>query len=440
MQRNPICWFGPLAGLCLLLLSVQPATAAPCQVSYRIQNAWDSGFVIQIAVQNNTDRPLDDWHVSWRFPDRAQVTISNSWNAHLEPAGNLFTAQGLNWNQTLAPHGQVSFGFQAEHVGAPPALQALRVTAAACQPPAPVSPHESSDASSTGPADLPLRLYRDPDAQVHHWLHEHGDDPRADSIRNALASQPAGKWFGDWSGDIRPAVQHYVAGAVRDQSWPILVAYNIPARDCDGLSAGGEDSANDYLAWIRQFAAGIGHAPALVVLEPDALAKLDCLSPADQERRYALLRDSLAILHEQAPAAHVYLDAGHPGWHSVAEMTERLLQAGIGQAWGFALNVSHFQRTEDNIHYGQALVERLLPVLGQRKPFIVDTSRNGAGALDGQWCDPSGARLGEMSQVFPTGHSPEMLLWIKPPGEADGCGGPVGQFIPALAAQLIAHH
>ena len=138
--------------------------------------------------------------------------------------------------------------------------------------------------------------------------------------------------------------------------------------------------------------------------------------------------------------AHVYLDAGHPGWHSVAEMTERLLQAGIGQAWGFALNVSHFQRTEDNIHYGQALVERLLPVLGQRKPFIVDTSRNGAGALEGQWCDPSGARLGEMSQVFPTGHSPEMLLWIKPPGEADGCGGPVGQFIPALAAQLIAHH
>lgn len=442
MLQHLYPWLCRLAGLLLLASGAAHAATEPCQVSYHIQSAWDSGFVTRIEVHNHTDHPLDNWSVSWRFPDRAQVAISNSWNARLGQAGTLFTAQGLAWNHTIAPHGQLSFGFQVEHIGPPPALHALQIMADACAVPRAASPTSTDGMTPPEAANdpLPLRLYRDPEAQVHHWLHEHSDDARADSIRAALASQPAGKWFGDWSGNIHNAVQQYVAGAVRDQSWPILVAYNIPSRDCDGFSAGGEDSASDYLAWMRQFASAIGSAPALVILEPDALAKMDCLSPADQERRYALLRDSLAILHEQAPAARVYLDAGHFGWHSVAEMTERLLQAGIGQAWGFSLNVSHFQRTEDNTRYGQQLVERLSPVLGQSKPFVIDTSRNGAGELDGQWCDPAAARLGEMPQTVMPGKAPEMLLWIKPPGEADGCSGPVGQFMPDLAFHLVGGH
>ena len=116
------------------------AATEPCQVSYHIQSAWDSGFVTRIEVHNHTDHPLDNWSVSWRFPDRAQVAISNSWNARLGQAGTLFTAQGLAWNHTIAPHGQLSFGFQVEHIGPPPALHALQIVADACAVPRAASP------------------------------------------------------------------------------------------------------------------------------------------------------------------------------------------------------------------------------------------------------------------------------------------------------------
>ena len=52
---------------------------------------------------------------------------------------------------------------------------------------------------------------------------------------------------------------------------PVLVAYNIPFRDCAQFSAGGATSTDEYLAWIDGFAAGIGHERAIVILEPDGL-------------------------------------------------------------------------------------------------------------------------------------------------------------------------
>ncbi len=51
----------------------------------------------------------------------------------------------------------------------------------------------------------------------------------------------------------------------------MLVAYNIPFRDCAQFSAGGATSVAEYEAWIDGFAAGIGDQPAVVILEPDGL-------------------------------------------------------------------------------------------------------------------------------------------------------------------------
>jgi endoglucanase len=52
---------------------------------------------------------------------------------------------------------------------------------------------------------------------------------------------------------------------------PVVVAYNVPYRDCAQYSAGGAADTAAYEAWIDGFASGIGSAKAVVVLEPDSL-------------------------------------------------------------------------------------------------------------------------------------------------------------------------
>ena len=63
--------------------------------------------------------------------------------------------------------------------------------------------------------------------------------------------------------------------------------------------------------------------------------------------------------------------------------------------------------------------KRISRLIGN-KPFVIDTSRNGNGGLDEEWCNPPGRRIG----AFPTTHTKDKLcdafLWVKPPGESDG--------------------
>ena len=126
-----------------------------------------------------------------------------------------------------------------------------------------------------------------------------------------------------------------------------------------------------------------------MIVEPDALAQLRCLTEARKQERLDLLRnavDTLAAL----PGVAVYLDAGHAGWSSADTMAWRLTAAGGDKARGFALNVSYFGVTEDEISYGRAVSAR---VGGAH--FVVDTSRNGQGPAPRRaWCNPPGRGLG----------------------------------------------
>ncbi|MBO0916302.1 glycoside hydrolase family 6 protein, partial [Streptomyces laculatispora] len=68
---------------------------------------------------------------------------------------------------------------------------------------------------------------------------------------------------------------------------------------------------------------------------------------------------------------------------------------------------------------------------------VIDTSRNGNGAPKaGQWCDPEGRALGT-APTTDTGQARiDAYLWVKLPGESDGCKGAAGSFSPAYAYQL----
>nr|AHL27903.1 cellulase [uncultured bacterium] len=272
-----------------------------------------------------------------------------------------------------------------------------------------------------GGALLGVRLYVDPQHPARRLAEEwRARRPREAALLAKIAEQPQAIWLGDWVPDVAREVERIVRDAARQGAWPVLVAYNIPGRDCSQYSAGGADGADAYRQWIRAFARGLRAGPAIVVLEPDALAGLDCLAPPAREERIRLLRVAVEVL--SAAGARVYVDAGHPRWHTAEEMASRLERVGVRRAAGFALNVSNFVSNRENVAYGERIAMRL----GGNVHFVIDTSRNGLATADGQWCNPRGQSLGT-NPTTRTGHPwVDAYLWIKRPGESDGScnGGP----------------
>ncbi len=296
-----------------------------------------------------------------------------------------------------------------------------------------------------------------------------------------MVHTPQAVWFTSGTPtDVRQAVKKTVDLASFERTVPVLVAYDVPGRDCSQYSAGGAATGDAYKAWIDGFTAGLSQQKVVVLVEPDGLALLPTDSGCNQPDTYnrvslinyaahAMLRDS---------NASVYLDAGHSEWHSTGDMASRLVQAGVLDVHGFFLNVSNFNLPNYEVKYGTWVSECIAfgndpeqggwrlgnysycasqyysPVctvnpndittwgctdqwftqnMGTAVPtahFVVDTSRNGQGpwtppanhpAGDPQnWCNPPDRGLG----LRPTANTGQPLVdaytWVKIPGESDG--------------------
>lgn len=242
--------------------------------------------------------------------------------------------------------------------------------------------------------------------------------PADAALMDKIAAQPLAQWVGEWNVNISRDISESVSRITGAKALPVFVAYNIPGRDCGQYSAGGARGSDAYRKWIRDFGRGLNRRRAVVILEPDAVAGIGCLSPAGKAERYALLRDAVTVL--KASGAGVYIDAGNARWIPAPEMATRLNQAGIAQADGFALNISNFLGNAVNIAYGTDLSRRV-----GGKHFIIDTSRNGKGAsAAGQWCNPMGQSVGNAPTTDTGNPLVDAYLWVKTPGESDGtCGG-----------------
>ena len=310
----------------------------------------------------------------------------------------------------------------------------------------PLSPDASADAKrlpkgKTEPAPTapgsanPLAgvaFYLDPNSnarkQADAWL---SSRPLDAAEMEKIAARPQAKWLGSWLPDPSNEVSRTVAYAAQQGAVAVLVAYNITRLDC-GTS--GAQSADAYRNWITRFASALGSARAVVILEPDALPAMGCLTAALQQERVELLSYAIRTLKAQ-PGVTLYVDAGHPAWQSAAEMARRLTLVGIENADGFSLNVSNFVSTEANTTYGADLSARV-----GGKHFVIDTGRNGLGpTADYQWCNPSGRALGVAPGTLTAHRALDAYLWIKPPGESDGScnGGPAaGAWWPEYALGL----
>src|SRR4051812_36160288 len=278
-----------------------------------------------------------------------------------------------------------------------------------------------------------------------------------------MVTTPQAVWFnGGTPAEVRRSVPRTVQAAARRHAVPVLVAYNLPFRDCAQYSAGGATDTKAYLAWIRAFAAGIGNRPAVVILEPDGLGIIpnntdlngnkEWCQPsapgATPQERYRALNGAVNALARHR-ATKVYLDGTHSAWLGVGDISQRLVRAGVQRARGFFLNVSNFQTTSRQLKYGTwiseciaygtavkgdaARITRFKACGSQYSPadpkdestwyktdewyaanlggavpkahFVIDPSRNG----QGPWAGPAN---------YPAGLDPE--VWCNPPGRGLG--------------------
>ena len=305
---------------------------------------------------------------------------------------------------------------------------------------------------------------------------------------------------------VKKDVKKIIERAGDDHSVPVLVAYNIPFRDCAQFSAGGATSMLEYFDWIDAFAAGIGEREAVVILEPDSLGiipfynpfaardtwlsdpnTLEWCQPAEADpataaaERFEMLNYAIGALKQHAKTK-VYLDGTHSGWLGAGDAADRLSQAGIGAADGFFLNASNYEPDEKLLKYGTWIAKCLwfadsssgswgaghsewcgsqyspaspndfstwaltdqwyadnvesqtwVPYPGDAglEHFVVDSSRNGAGAwqaTDEQialgdvqaWCNPPARGAGKKPSSQTGNALVDAYLWIKVPGESDG--------------------
>ena len=261
-----------------------------------------------------------------------------------------------------------------------------------------------------------------------------GDYADADLIR-AMIDLPQAVWF--TSGEphkVQQDVKNTVQRAAGKKTVPVLVAYNIPFRDCAQFSAGGATTMDEYMAWIDGFAAGIGDNKAVVILEPDGLGIIPWYkqfrglpseggyewcqpSEADQataaDERFAMLNYAVDALKAK-PNVKVYLDGTHSGWLGSGDAAHRLSQAGVDRADGFFLNVSNYRFSEHLEKYGTWISKCLW--------FATDPGSWGNGHFD--WCasqyypaNPNDFSTWSLTDQWYTDNV-ESQTWVPYPGDA----------------------
>ena len=213
----------------------------------------------------------------------------------------------------------------------------------------------------------------------------------ADSLRLvAMEATPQAVWFTSGTpAQVQAAVHKTMNEAALTGTVPVLVAYDIPYRDCGGLSAGGALDTPSYEAWIDAFASGIGNRQAVVILEPDSLGLIPYATTiyggadgsctptlpgasvpplpdpnATEASRYTQINYAVDSLEAHAPAASVYLDGTHSAWLGVGEAAGRLFKAGVQRAQGFYINVSNYQPTDQAIQFGTWVADCFAAAIG----------------------------------------------------------------------------
>jgi len=251
-----------------------------------------------------------------------------------------------------------------------------------------------------------------------------------------IFKHPQSFWYGDNPKKPKKHMEKSIRRLLNraQPQLPILVIYNIPNRDVGQYSKGGAKTKERYLDFIHRFAKGVGKDSPIIIYEPDALPHSTLLSEEDREWRLSLMKESLEYLTNNCNGI-VYVDVGHSGWLLPKDASELLNKVSNSKVRGFSMNTCNYRTTKECISWAKRLI-RLRP----NDRFVIDTSRNGNGPKDNEWCNPQGRGLGFPPTTNTSNKFCDAYLWIKIPGESDGkCnGGPkAGMFWGEQAEELV---
>lgn len=294
-------------------------------------------------------------------------------------------------------------------------------------------PQESGGALPSG-----TRFSVDPYSAAVYWDAHNTANPLEPAIAHRIADVPSGIWFTRYDPDrIAGQVRQITAQAADEGTVPVLVLYDIPEINCSTSPPNGAPSIADYESWASAFASGLGDHKVIVIVEPDALSLQTCLSSQQASARDGAIAYAGSAVRKADPNARVYFDAGNSAWNSPRVQAQRLAAADVAtSANGIFSNVSNFLPTDTELAYDEQVLADLGDPSGLH--IVVDTSRNGNGSGN-TWCDPSGRALGEIPTANTGNSLVDAYLWVKDPGQADGCAASAGAFDPELAYALIAN-
>lgn len=201
------------------------------------------------------------------------------------------------------------------------------------------------------------------------------------SLLARTATQPRMVWFGHWfgTGEVRGRISKYLAEA-RDQHPRGIAQMALfrlwPREESARHSALSGRERDEYRAWYREVARGIGDSRVSIVLEPDM--GIAAYQSPDASARLALVRYAAELLG-QLPNASVYIDAASADWLSTSEKVRMLDAAGIEYVRGYALGATHYPRLSEEVE-ASADISRALAAAGlPGKHAVIDTADNGVG-------------------------------------------------------------
>ncbi len=90
-------------------------TGSVCDVTYKIVNQWNNGFVAEVVVKNNRNATVKDWNLKFNFP--GNQAVSQIWNGRVSQAGKQVTVNYMNYNREIKSGNSVSFGFVGKYSG-----------------------------------------------------------------------------------------------------------------------------------------------------------------------------------------------------------------------------------------------------------------------------------------------------------------------------------
>lgn len=255
-------------------------------------------------------------------------------------------------------------------------------------------------------------------------------------LAKKIFEYPQSFWFGDNPKKPKKHMEGSIQRLLKraHPQLPIFVIYNIPNRDIGQYSRGGAKSKELYLDFIHRFCNGIGDSKPIVIYEPDALPHSTLLSEEEQKWRLDLMKESLQIITNRTDSL-VYVDVGHSNWLSPLIAHQLLNKVSNPKVRGFSLNSCNYRTTRECISWAKKVLK-----LRPNDNYVIDTSRNGQGPINNEWCNPQGRGLGTPPTCETDHEKCDAYLWIKIPGESDGkCnGGPkAGMFWGEQAEELV---